>query len=139
MYSPFVSPVLGEPILVEAAACIMNSYLLVENKANPLPEFVDFLQSELSLGQVDRGRNGALTARLLRMQSLGCFLTSVILAKDQATRELWWDDQRFLAIVNERPGKRFLNPHNEGNRKYFREFDLYYHRPPSPIAFYHRA
>jgi hypothetical protein len=58
----------SEPVLVEAAACIMNSHLLVKNKANPLPEFVENLELELSLGHVNRGSNGELTARLLRIQ-----------------------------------------------------------------------
>lgn len=58
----------SEPILVEAAACIMNSHSLFSNTPNPLSVFVEKLESELSLGHVSRGSNGELTARLLRMQ-----------------------------------------------------------------------
>jgi hypothetical protein len=58
----------SEPLLVEAAAYIMNSDRLFKKPKNPLYEFVGTLESELSLGHIDRGRNGELTARLLRMQ-----------------------------------------------------------------------
>jgi hypothetical protein len=63
----------SEPLLVEAAACIMNGHRLFKGPKNPLYEFVGTLESELSLGHVDRGRNGELTARLLRMQLLVYF------------------------------------------------------------------
>ena len=57
----------SEPILVEAAACLMNSYRLTPYpELNPLWWFLQELENELNKGHVDRGRNGELTARLLR-------------------------------------------------------------------------
>ena len=56
----------SEPLLVEAAACLMNSYRLVHDRAlNPVSWFLRQLENDLNKGHVDRGRNGELTARLL--------------------------------------------------------------------------
>jgi hypothetical protein len=57
----------SEPLLVEAAACLMNSYRLAPYPGlNPVGWFLQELQYDLNQGHVDRGRNGELTARLLR-------------------------------------------------------------------------
>jgi len=56
----------SEPLLVEAAACLMNSYHLAPDAGyNPMWWFLQQLQNDLNKGDVDRGRNGELTARLL--------------------------------------------------------------------------
>jgi hypothetical protein len=59
----------SEPLLVEGAACLMNSY---GNKNNPSTRppyvaYVEELLSQLTKGYISRGDHGELTARLLRM------------------------------------------------------------------------
>ena len=67
---------LSEPILAEAAACIMNGFLWKRPQEPPFPDrdhgspmtyFIEKLGSELNHSYVDRGSNGELTARLLCM------------------------------------------------------------------------
>ena len=64
----------SEPILVEAAACLMNGYFWHKGWINQFPQYLDespvtfvleCLQEELNKSHVDRGANGELTARLL--------------------------------------------------------------------------
>jgi len=64
----------SEPILVEAAACLMNGYGWQKNRMNQFPKALDdspvtyllqCLGEELNQSHVDRGANGELTARLL--------------------------------------------------------------------------
>ena len=56
----------SEPLLVEAAACLMNSYALAPIPGlNPVSWFLGELERDLNKGHVDRGRNGELTSRLL--------------------------------------------------------------------------
>jgi len=66
----------SEPILAEAAACIMNGFLWKRSQGPPFPDrsvespmtyFIEKLRSELNHSYVDRGSNGELTARLLCM------------------------------------------------------------------------
>jgi len=57
---------MGVNLLVEAAACLMNSYRLAPYRGlNPVGWFLNELGSDLIKGYVDRGSNGELTARLL--------------------------------------------------------------------------
>ena len=66
----------SEPLLVEAAACVMNSYHLkafgVNPVGNPVGWFLQELGKDLNQGQVNRGRNGELTARLLCIYIIEC-------------------------------------------------------------------
>jgi hypothetical protein len=59
----------SEPLLVEAAACVMNSRHLrafgVTELANPLLWYLQELGQDLAHGYVNTGKNGELTARLL--------------------------------------------------------------------------
>jgi len=59
----------SEPLLVEAAASLMNSHrldpTLIPNDLSPVSLFLQELEDDLNRGHVDRGRNGELTARLL--------------------------------------------------------------------------
>ena len=66
----------SEPLLVEAAACVMNSYHFkafgVNPVGNPVGWFLQELGKDLNQGQVNRGRNGELTARLLCIYIIEC-------------------------------------------------------------------
>jgi hypothetical protein len=66
---------------------------------------------------------------------------SVILAKDQATRELWWRDDRFQSFMDTQPKEDFWVPGGEYQTKYYlTECDYYYYQAaPLSMAFYHRA
>jgi hypothetical protein len=64
----------SEPILVEAAACLMNGYFWQKACINQFPKYIDespvtyvleCLGEELNKSHVDRGANGELTARVL--------------------------------------------------------------------------
>lgn len=58
----------SEPMLAEAAAAIMNGYRLVMRAhppQHPLEEFLKSLFEQFNQGNVNRGENGELTARLL--------------------------------------------------------------------------
>lgn len=56
----------SEPLLVEAAACLMNGRRLAPNIGqNPVVWFLRHLENDLNQGYVNRGKNGELTARLL--------------------------------------------------------------------------
>jgi hypothetical protein len=66
----------SEPILAEAAACIMNGFFRKRGPGTPFPHeldespmtyFIENLRHELNRSYVDRGSNGELTARLLCM------------------------------------------------------------------------
>ena len=66
----------SEPLLVEAAACIMNSYHYkafgVNPAGNPVGWFLQELGKDLNRGFVNRGKNGELTARLLCIYIIEC-------------------------------------------------------------------
>jgi hypothetical protein len=69
----------SEPLLVEAAAVVMNSSDLF---SKPLVRLLDEFKEQLNSGFVDRGENGELTARLLRTNSVnGLVLTLSSLSK----------------------------------------------------------
>ena len=58
----------SEPLLVEAAASLMNSHRLTpipDLSLSPVSWFLRELEKDLNRGHVDRGRDGELTARLL--------------------------------------------------------------------------
>ena len=59
----------SEPILVEAAAYLMNGYKVVPSAQrsahSPLQYMLEELERQLNHGHVNRGQNGELTARLL--------------------------------------------------------------------------
>ena len=61
----------SEPLLVEAAACMMNSYDDINSKKfNNQPPFVAYISEmvdQLSKGYISRGDHGELTARVLCM------------------------------------------------------------------------
>ena len=64
----------SEPILAEAAACIMNGFLWkretpfpIRLDEQPMTYLIENLRNELNRSYVDRGSNGELTARLLCM------------------------------------------------------------------------
>lgn len=61
----------SEPLLVEAAACMMNSYDGINSKeSDNQPPFVSYISEmvdQLSMGYISRGDHGELTARILRM------------------------------------------------------------------------
>ena len=61
----------SEPILVEAAACLMNGYHVFPSAygtaESPLRYLLQELENQLNLGHVNKGQNGELTARLLRI------------------------------------------------------------------------
>ena len=66
----------SEPILAEAAACIMNGFLWKRAWGTPFPDrsvespmtyLIEKLRTELNRSYIDRGSNGELTARLLCM------------------------------------------------------------------------
>jgi len=64
----------SEPILAEAAACIMNGFLWkreppfpIRSDKLPMTYLIESLRNELNHSYVDRGSNGELTARLLCM------------------------------------------------------------------------
>lgn len=64
----------SEPILVEAAACLMNSH--DEAKITPpFKEYIGELWSQLTKGYISRGNHGELTARILRMFLAKVYLT----------------------------------------------------------------
>ena len=59
----------SEPILVEAAAYLMNGYKVLRSAYgtadSPVKHILKELEKQLNLGHVNRGQNGELTARLL--------------------------------------------------------------------------
>lgn len=60
----------SEPLLVEAAACMMNSYdevnaIKVRCHGPPFTAYISELMLQLSQGYISRGNHGELTARLL--------------------------------------------------------------------------
>ena len=62
------------------------------------------------------------------------------MAKDQATREVWWEDEAFLTdirVIEQRGYSR--KDFQPGKELYFDESDLFYETPFSSSAFYHRA
>jgi len=67
------------------------------------------------------------------------------MAKDQVTRQSWWEDQTFLSRASklqhakvDRNSFASLGP-NLSDNCYFKEAELYYRRPPDGAAFFHRA
>jgi hypothetical protein len=63
------------------------------------------------------------------------------MAKDQVTRESWWEDEAFVSHVSELEGID-LNKNSfaaAGSDYYFEEAELYYRNPPQGFAFFHRA
>jgi hypothetical protein len=117
----------SEPLVVEAAACLMNSFEQFErfnreHKCSPVQEYLYCLEESLNQSYVDRGAHGELTTRLLRtsliLEIVDCV---VILAKDKATHNVWRKDPRTAPLNHLRPS-----------------ID-YYERLHSPHAFYHRA
>jgi len=131
----------SEPLLVEGAALAMNSRSGLYREDTVLSLLGD-LGDQLNQGFVNRGENGELTARLLRTTFvIGIVLNLVLLAKDQATREAWWEDPDFIAFYSRRHDceditEQFRRP---GANKYFvNEARVFYESPCSPHAFYHR-
>jgi len=131
----------SEPLLVEGAALAMNSQLDCYREDTLLSLLGD-LSTQLNQGFVNRGENGELTARLLRTTFIIVIvLNLVLLAKDQATREAWWEDPDFIAYYSrmhncENIIEQFRRP---GASKHFSdEARLFYQSPCSPHAFYHR-
>ena len=63
------------------------------------------------------------------------------MAKDQATRQVWWEDEAFLTSIRDDHETRNYSRKDfqSGGELYFEESDIYYEKPLSPTAFYHRA
>ena len=67
------------------------------------------------------------------------------MAKDQVTRQSWWKDEAFLSHVSELEATEINRSSfagvgsNSPPDYYFKEAELYYRRPPSGFAFFHRA
>lgn len=133
----------SEPLLVEGAALVMNSRDFLYS--DPVVGLLKNLSEQLNQGFVNRGENGELTARLLRTTLvIPIILTLVLLAKDQATREAWWNDSDFISGLPDDPyygtrpkfKKEFRRT---GSPHFFREAEYFYQNPSSSHAFYHRA
>jgi len=58
------------------------------------------------------------------------------MAKDQATRQVWWEDEAFLTHKQRDLGRKDFQ---RGTELYFCESDKFYEDPCSSSAFYHRA
>ena len=63
------------------------------------------------------------------------------MAKDQATRQLWWEDEAFLTRIHndDEPRDYIREDFQPGKELYFEEGDIFYENPTSSMAFYHRA
>jgi hypothetical protein len=63
------------------------------------------------------------------------------MAKDQVTRQSWWEDQIFLSRASILQGDKVDRNSfaNSSGDCYFKEATLYYSRPPDGAAFFHRA
>lgn len=70
------------------------------------------------------------------------------MAKDQATREAWWEDNTFLSPLNASQRRQYSKMDfqvcQDGLNikvpdQYFNEELLFYRHPSCPYAFYHRA
>jgi hypothetical protein len=68
-------------------------------------------------------------------------LILVIMAKDQATREVWWEDEAFLSCIHDEDEPRDYSRKDfqPGKELYFEESEIFYESPISSSAFYHRA
>jgi hypothetical protein len=68
-------------------------------------------------------------------------LTLVIMAKDQATRQVWWGDEAFLSRIHDEDELRDYSRKDfqPGEELYFEESEIFYENPFSSSAFYHRA
>jgi hypothetical protein len=131
----------SEPLLVEGAALVMNTRDSLYS--DPVVELLKNLSEQLNQGFVNRGENGELTARLLRTTLvIPIVLTLVLLAKDQATREAWWNDSDFISGLPDPYGSRpkFKEEFcRTGSPHFLREAEYFYQNPSSSHAFYHRA
>lgn len=135
----------SEPLLVEAAACMMNSYDDTNSEDSPksVRPFVSYISEmldQLSKGYISRGNHGELTARLLRTCSnyVNCINFKVILAKDEATHRIWNADPN----IGSRLSKKSRKHGSESPEESFEESSRYYRlhiSPSEPYAFYHRA
>ena len=63
------------------------------------------------------------------------------MAKDQATRQVWWEDEAFLTHLRDDDEQRDYSREDfqRGKELYFEESDAFYENPHSSSAFYHRA
>jgi len=133
----------SEPLLVEGAALAMNSREHLYKTGDPVGSLLKDLRDQLNQGFVNRGENGELTARLLcTTLVIGIVLNLVLLAKDQATREAWWEDSDFIKHISRKHHLQNLTDEfRRPDSKYFcNEASLFYaSNPCSPYAFYHRA
>ena len=70
-------------------------------------------------------------------------LILVIMAKDQATRQVWWEDKAFLSGIHDEdedePRDYTRKDFQRGKKLYFDESDIFYSNPFCSSAFYHRA
>lgn len=69
-------------------------------------------------------------------------LTLVIMAKDQATRQIWWEDETYLSCINDHKEPRVYSRKDfqPGMGLYFQDsYCFYIEEPCSSSAFYHRA
>jgi len=62
------------------------------------------------------------------------------MAKDQATRQVWWEDEAFLThAADDNQTDLSRKDFQRGTELYFGESDIFYQDPCSSSAFYHRA
>src|SRR5437762_4404936 len=69
-------------------------------------------------------------------------LILVIMAKDQATRQVWWEDEAYLSCINDPKEPRVYSREDfqPGKELYFQDsYCFYAEEPCSSSAFYHRA